>query len=146
MRVPFLKTLYPETATLSVDGDQARVICEELMTVAVRPEGIDGGVVSAAAAPVPDSITGYTLPATRMSSLPVAAPPTAGAMTTNMSQCVPGGMTPFQVFVARQWRWVIRNAPVTAALLSVPPPARRARACVSAARLLAPAVTGPGER
>src|SRR5437016_14049364 len=109
MRVPFLKTLYPETATLSVDGDQARVICEELMTVAVRRDGIDGGVVSAAAAPVPDSITGYTLPATLMFRLPVAAPPTAGAKTTNMPQCVPGRMAPFQVFVSRQRLGVITH-------------------------------------
>ena len=32
---------------LSVDGDQTRAICEELMAVAVRPVGTDGGVVSA---------------------------------------------------------------------------------------------------
>ena len=109
--------------TARVCEQQYPMICEELMTVAVRPDGIDGGVVSAAAAPVPDSITGYTLPATLMFSLPVAAPPTAGAKTTNMSQCVPGGMTPFQVFVARQWFWVITNGPVMATLLSVTPAA-----------------------
>src|SRR5438034_9651727 len=101
MRVPFLKTLYPETATLSVDGDQARVICEELMTVAVRPDGIDGGVVSAAAAPVPDSITGYTLPATLMFSLPVAAPANDVVNHADLLPAALVGMPPVQRIAAR---------------------------------------------
>src|SRR2546425_7863184 len=102
MRAPFLKTLYPETATLSVDGNQARVIREELMGVAVRPVGTDGGVVSIGAVPVPASVTPYTLAAVLMLRVPLAVPPTTGAKTTNKSQCVPGGMTPFQLPLAWQ--------------------------------------------
>src|SRR2546426_255379 len=94
MRAPFLKTLYPETATLSVDGNQARVIREELMGVAVRPVGTDGGVVSIGAVPVPASVTPYTLAAVLMLRVPLAVPPTTGAKTTNKSQCVPGGWPP----------------------------------------------------
>src|SRR5439155_1515305 len=49
------------------------------------------------AVPVPATLDGNTLPAAPMLRVPVALPASAGAKTTNRSQCVPGAMTPFQL-------------------------------------------------
>ncbi len=48
---PFLKILYPVTATLSVELDQVKSICEEEITVVVSPEGTLGAVVSGGGKP-----------------------------------------------------------------------------------------------
>ena len=45
---PFLKIEYVTTPTLSVLAVQLRFICEEDITMAVTPVGVDGGVVSGA--------------------------------------------------------------------------------------------------
>ena len=43
---PFLKTLYPVTATLSVEAIQDKLICDEEETVAANPVGVIGAFAS----------------------------------------------------------------------------------------------------
>src|SRR5437016_5900766 len=54
------------------------------------------------AGPVTGRQTCELPPAALMLRVPVALPASAGAKTTNRSQCVPGAMTPFQLALARQ--------------------------------------------
>ncbi len=49
---PFLKILYPVTATLSVEAFQVRLIWEADTALAARKPGFEGAVVSVAAAEV----------------------------------------------------------------------------------------------
>src|SRR5439155_1751380 len=92
----------PTTPTLS-EAVAETVIVPVTMSPVVG-EAIDtvGGVVSTGAAPVPARLTGERLAAALMLRVPVALPASAGAKTTNRSQCVPGAMTPFQLALARQ--------------------------------------------
>ena len=52
MTVPPRRTSYPVTATLSVDADHARVVADDVVPDAARPDGVDGAVVSPLAADV----------------------------------------------------------------------------------------------
>jgi hypothetical protein len=46
IRVDPLYTLYPDTPLLSVEAVHERLICDDEAAVAVKPVGVDGGVVS----------------------------------------------------------------------------------------------------